>query len=35
VKADFPVDLPRPRSLEARFSPDFSALKRRVWETLG
>jgi len=35
VKADFPVDLPRPRSLEARFSPDFSALKRRIWETLG
>jgi len=35
VKADFPVDLPRPRSLEARFSPAFSALKRRIWETLG
>ena len=35
VKADFPVDLPRPRSLEARFSPAFSALKRKIWESLG
>jgi NitT/TauT family transport system ATP-binding protein len=35
VKADFPVDLPRPRSLDARFSPAFSALKRRIWEALG
>jgi len=35
VKADFPVDLPRPRSLEARFSPAFSALRRRIWEALG
>jgi NitT/TauT family transport system ATP-binding protein len=35
VKADFRVDLPRPRSLEARFSQPFSALKRRIWETLG
>jgi ABC-type nitrate/sulfonate/bicarbonate transport system ATPase subunit len=35
VKADFPVDLARPRSLEARFSPAFAALKRRIWETLG
>ncbi|TMB08600.1 MAG: ABC transporter ATP-binding protein [Deltaproteobacteria bacterium] len=34
VKADFRVDLPRPRSLETRFSPAFSALKRRIWETL-
>jgi ABC-type nitrate/sulfonate/bicarbonate transport system ATPase subunit len=34
VKADFPVELPRPRSLESRFSPAFSALKRRIWETL-
>jgi len=35
VKADFRVDLPRPRSLEARFSPAFSALKRQIWEALG
>jgi len=35
VKADFRVDLSRPRFLEARFSPDFSELKRRVWESLG
>jgi ABC-type nitrate/sulfonate/bicarbonate transport system ATPase subunit len=35
VKADFRVDHPRPRSLEARFSPAFTALKRRIWETLG
>ena len=35
VKADFPVDLPRPRSLESRFSPAFSELKRRIWKTLG
>jgi sulfonate transport system ATP-binding protein len=35
VKAQFPVDLPRPRSLETRFSAGFSALKRQVWETLG
>ena len=35
VKSDFRVDLPRPRSLEARFSPEFSALRRRVWQTLG
>src|SRR5205085_6969278 len=34
VKADFRVDLPRPRSLESRFSPEFSALKRRIWESL-
>jgi ABC-type nitrate/sulfonate/bicarbonate transport system ATPase subunit len=35
VKAQFPVDLPRPRSLETRFSAEFSALKRRVWEAIG
>jgi NitT/TauT family transport system ATP-binding protein len=32
VRADFRVDLPRPRSLETRFSPQFVALKRKVWE---
>jgi NitT/TauT family transport system ATP-binding protein len=35
VKADFPVGLPRPRSMDARFSPAFSALRRRIWESLG
>jgi NitT/TauT family transport system ATP-binding protein len=34
VKADFRVDLARPRSLEARFSPAFSELRRRIWESL-
>ena len=32
VQADLRVDLPRPRSLETRFSPEFLALKRSVWE---
>jgi ABC-type nitrate/sulfonate/bicarbonate transport system ATPase subunit len=32
VKAQFAVDLPRPRSYETRFSSGFLALKRRVWE---
>ena len=35
VKADFRVDLPRPRSVDVRFSPALAALKRRIWETLG
>jgi NitT/TauT family transport system ATP-binding protein len=35
VRAQFMVDIPRPRSLETRFSPDFLALKRRVWEATG
>ncbi len=35
VAAELTVDLPRPRSLETRFSPEFAALKRRVWEVLG
>jgi ABC-type nitrate/sulfonate/bicarbonate transport system ATPase subunit len=34
VKAQFAVQLPRPRSLETRFSAPFSALKREVWEAL-
>jgi ABC-type nitrate/sulfonate/bicarbonate transport system ATPase subunit len=34
VRADFRVELPRPRSHEARFSTEFSNLKRRVWESL-
>jgi ABC-type nitrate/sulfonate/bicarbonate transport system ATPase subunit len=32
VKAHFAVDIPRPRSLETRFSAEFVALKRQVWE---
>jgi ABC-type nitrate/sulfonate/bicarbonate transport system ATPase subunit len=35
VKAIVPVHLPRPRSLEMRLSPEFSALKRRIWAELG
>ena len=35
IKAQFRVDLPRPRSLETRFSPAFSALKRQVWDVIG
>jgi len=32
IQADFRVDLPRPRSVETRFSPQFLDLKRKVWE---
>jgi ABC-type nitrate/sulfonate/bicarbonate transport system ATPase subunit len=35
IKAEFPVDVPRPRSLESRFAPGFLALKRRIWEATG
>jgi ABC-type nitrate/sulfonate/bicarbonate transport system ATPase subunit len=35
VKAEFTVDVPRPRSLDSRFSPEFLALKRKVWEATG
>jgi NitT/TauT family transport system ATP-binding protein len=35
VKAEFAVDIPRPRSLETRFSQRFLALKRQVWEATG
>jgi ABC-type nitrate/sulfonate/bicarbonate transport system ATPase subunit len=35
IKAQFRVDLPRPRSVETRFSPEFSSLKRQIWEVLG
>jgi NitT/TauT family transport system ATP-binding protein/sulfonate transport system ATP-binding protein len=35
VKAQFAVDIPRPRSLETRFSTGFLALKRQVWEATG
>jgi NitT/TauT family transport system ATP-binding protein len=34
VKAEFAVDLPRPRSIETRFSDRFLTLKRQVWEAL-
>ncbi|MFL5389356.1 MAG: ABC transporter ATP-binding protein, partial [Myxococcales bacterium] len=32
IHADFRVDLPRPRTVETRFSPEFLLLKRKVWE---
>ena len=35
VTANFPVELPRPRSLETRFSAPFSTLKRQVWQAIG
>ena len=35
VKARFVVDLPRPRPFETRFSAEFLALKRQVWEAMG
>jgi NitT/TauT family transport system ATP-binding protein len=35
VKAQLQVELPRPRSLETRFSDEFTALKRRIWESIG
>jgi ABC-type nitrate/sulfonate/bicarbonate transport system ATPase subunit len=35
VKAEVAVPLPRPRSLELRLSPEFAALKRRIWTELG
>ncbi len=35
VKQQFTLSLPRPRSLETRFSANFSSLKREVWEVIG
>ena len=35
IKAHFAVNIPRPRSLETRFSSGFLALKRQVWEATG
>ena len=35
VKAQFAVNIPRPRSFETRFSAEFLALKRQVWEATG
>jgi ABC-type nitrate/sulfonate/bicarbonate transport system ATPase subunit len=35
VKAEFPILLPRPRTLETRFSPEFLKLKRQVWDATG
>src|SRR5262249_62415867 len=34
VKAELPVAFPRPRTVEGRFSADFSALKRQVWQLI-
>jgi ABC-type nitrate/sulfonate/bicarbonate transport system ATPase subunit len=35
VKTVVPIDLPRPRTLDTRLSPGFSAIKRTVWAELG
>jgi ABC-type nitrate/sulfonate/bicarbonate transport system ATPase subunit len=35
VVADLAVDLPRPRTIETRLAPAFTALKRAVWAALG
>ena len=35
VKATFAVEIPRPRSLDTRFSPEFLALKRQIWAAAG
>jgi NitT/TauT family transport system ATP-binding protein len=35
VKVEVAVPLPRPRPLELRLSPEFSAIKRRIWAELG
>jgi len=35
VTVVIPVELPRPRTLGVRLSPEFSALKRTVWAELG
>ena len=34
VKAEIAVPIPRPRSVETRFSPAFIELRRRIWEAL-
>jgi ABC-type nitrate/sulfonate/bicarbonate transport system ATPase subunit len=35
VATSFAVDIPRPRSFETRFSPEFQSLKRQVWKATG
>jgi NitT/TauT family transport system ATP-binding protein len=32
---EVPVDLPRPRTLDTRLAPSFTALKRTIWSALG
>jgi NitT/TauT family transport system ATP-binding protein len=34
LKAQFAVDIPRPRTFETRFAPRFLALKREIWEAM-
>lgn len=35
VMLEVPINVPRPRTLEARLSPAFIALKRAIWSALG
>jgi ABC-type nitrate/sulfonate/bicarbonate transport system ATPase subunit len=35
VKARIAVDVPRPRAFETRFTAEFQALKRKLWDALG
>jgi NitT/TauT family transport system ATP-binding protein len=35
VTLEVPVDIPRPRTLDTRLSPAFTALKRTIWGALG
>jgi ABC-type nitrate/sulfonate/bicarbonate transport system ATPase subunit len=35
VKAELAVPLPRPRSFRTRLSPEFLAMKHRIWQELG
>jgi NitT/TauT family transport system ATP-binding protein len=35
VMLELPVDVPRPRTLDTRLSPAFTALKRTIWGALG
>ena len=35
LKAQFEVEIPRPRSVDTRFSAGFLALKREIWDATG
>jgi NitT/TauT family transport system ATP-binding protein len=34
ILADIPIDLPRPRELRIKRTPEFTALADRVWELI-